>query len=159
MAFSIVNNVFGFTKVLTISLYRVKHKISAMHIMKWIQSKGCCKTYVVILTLIIRSGMVMLTIFMRRFMLDLPAILHRTSSHQVERVYMTASNPEEYYRRVITAPFLDEVIAHIDTRFLDLQNKAIEGISIVPSVLIANMSVSNSYASFTKDLAELYADD
>ena len=32
--------------------------------------------------------------------------------------------------------------------------------SIVPSVLIANMSASsNSYASLTKDLVELYADD
>ena len=31
--------------------------------------------------------------------------------------------------------------------------------SIVPSVLIANTSASNSYASLTKDLAERYADD
>ena len=34
-----------------------------------------------------------------------------------------------------------------------------KGLFIVPSVLVANMSASNSYASLTKDLAELYADD
>ena len=73
---------------------------------------------------------------------------------------MTANNPEEYYRRVITAPFLDEVNAHKDTTLADLQKKAIQWMSIVPSVLIANMSASsNSYASLTKDLADLYADD
>ena len=60
---------------------------------------------------------------------------------------------------MITAPFLDEVIAYIDTRFSDSQKKTFQGMSSVPSVLIVNMSASNSYASLTKDLAELDADD
>ena len=53
-----------------------------------------------------------------------------------------------------------EVNAHIDTTFANAQKKAIQWMSIVPSVLIANMSASsNNYASLTKDLAELYAAD
>ena len=78
--------------------------------------------YLVILTLTIRSGMVMLTIC-EKVMLDLQHFL----APVLGRANVIARNPEKCsVQTVITAPFLDEVNAHIDTRFSDLQKKAIQ---------------------------------
>ena len=88
--------------------------------MKRIQSKD-------VQTLTIRSGMV--AGHLREKVPAGSPTLPRTCSRQVRRASVTASNPEECYSRVITAPFLDDVI----TRF------SIQGMSIVPSVLIAKL--------------------
>ena len=137
MAFSIVNNVLGFTKGLTISLQS--------------QAQGICNEVDSVKRLLqdVRSNIDTYhkkwyghADHLREKVHAGPPTLPRTCSRQVRRANVTASNSEEYYRRVITAPFLDEVNAHIhiDTRFSDLQKKTIQGMSIVPSVLIVNMS-------------------
>ncbi len=44
--------------------------------------------------------------------------------------------PEEYYRRTLSIPFLDQLITHLESRFSDIQQKAIQGMRLVPSVLV-----------------------
>ena len=57
--------------------------------------------------------------------------------------------------RTITIPFIDQLISHLNSRFSDIQQKAIMGMKIVPSLLMDN-SLS---ASSTQDLVEYYKED
>ena len=55
---------------------------------------------------------------------------------------------------MLTAPFLDESINHIDQRFSDMQQKMIRGLSIVLSVI-----KSDSYSNYNlNELTEFYHD-
>ena len=56
---------------------------------------------------------------------------------------MPADNPEVYYRRNIFVPFLDELVSHLKTCFSDLQEKAIMGMTLFPSVMV-NTTLSAS---------------
>lgn len=79
-----------------------------------------------------------------------PPQLPRRCSRQVARSNIPGETPEIYYKRTITIPFLDQFISHLNSRFSDIQQKAIMGMKIVPSVLMDN-SLS---ASSTQDLVE-----
>ena len=79
------------------------HKISAIHIKKWIQSKGCCKTYVVILKLTTDKKWYGHADHLREKVHAGPPALSRTCSCQVGRANVTAINSKEYYRRAITS--------------------------------------------------------
>ena len=61
--------------------------------------------------------------------------LPRRCGHQTARNNTPGDTPESYYRRTISIPFLDELIAHLKSHFSDIQQKAIMGMTIVPSVL------------------------
>ena len=54
----------------------------------------------------------------------------------------------------MSIPFIDELIAHLDQRFSDIQLKAIKGMSIVPS-LVNDSSVTQSSLS---ELTEFYGE-
>ena len=84
-----------------------------------------------------------------------PSQLPRRCSRQTARSNTPGETPEIYYKRTITIPFLDQLISHLNSRFSDIQQKAIMGMKIVPSVLMDN-SLS---ASSTQDLVEYYKED
>ena len=46
---------------------------------------------------------------------------------------MPTIKPEDYYRRDLKVPFLDEMIAHINSRFSEIQKKAMVTRSLCPN--------------------------
>ena len=80
--------------------------------------------------------------------------LPRRCVRQTARSNVPGDTPEVYFRCSLTAPFLDELINHIDQRFSDIQQKVIRGLSIVPSVIKSD-SYSNSNLN---ELTEFYHD-
>ncbi len=81
--------------------------------------------------------------------------LPRRCSIQTSRSNTPGDTPEEYYRRTLSIPFLDELITHLESRFSDVQQKAIQGMRLVPSVLV-DPSIPMCDCS---DLLENYGDD
>ena len=65
-----------------------------------------------------------------------PPQLPRRCNRQTARSNTPGETPEIYYKRTISIPFLDELISHLNSRFSDIQQKAIMGMRIVPSVLM-----------------------
>jgi SepF-like predicted cell division protein (DUF552 family) len=75
--------------------------------------------------------------------------------HQTARNNTPGDTPESYYRRTISIPFLDELIAHLNSRFSNIQQKAIMGMTTVPSVLMDETTPTSSLS----DLLQQYSDD
>ena len=80
---------------------------------------------------------------------DLP----RRCNRQTSRSNTPGDTPEVYYRRVVSSPFLDELIAHLQSRFSDIQQKAVMGLRIVPSVIMDD-SLPNVTLNQLKDYYE-----
>ena len=81
--------------------------------------------------------------------------LPRRCRIQTARSNVPGDTPEVYYRRTISVPFLDELVSHLKTRFSNLQEKAIMGMTLVPSVMV-NATLS---ASTVAALMEQYGED
>ena len=79
----------------------------------------------------------------------------RRCGRQTARSNVPADTPEEYYRRAITIPFLDEMLTHLDHRFSEIQRKAMAALWVVPVVLMS----CNVNESQIKDLVEMYGED
>ena len=106
MAFSIVNNVLGFTKGLTIALQS--------------QAQDICNAYneVDSVKQVLQNILSNIDTYHKKWYGHAdhvrekvhagPPTLLRTCSCQVGRANVIASKPEEYYRKVITAQFLEE---------------------------------------------------
>ncbi len=77
--------------------------------------------------------------------------LPRRCSVQTSRSNTPGDTPEIYYRRIVSIPFVDELISHLETRFSDIQEKAILGLRLV----IADPSIP-SYNS--QDILNTYGD-
>ncbi len=71
---------------------------------------------------------------------------------------MPALTQSDYYRNDITVPLLDEIIAHINSRFSEIQKKAMMALPLVPSVLMSPEH-EQSTTDLAHLLAEFYADD
>ena len=80
--------------------------------------------------------------------------LPRRCSRQTARNNVPGDSPELYFKRIVSIPFMDELLAHLDQRFSDVQRKAIKGMSIIPSV-VNDSSVSQSSLS---ELLEFYGE-
>ena len=61
----------------------------------------------------------------------------RTCGCQRGRDNVPADGPEEYFRRAVTAPLLDELLGQFDTRFGPLQ-KISKGMCLLPTLLLAD---------------------
>lgn len=81
--------------------------------------------------------------------------LPRCCGRQTARNNTPGDTPEIYYKRTISIPFLDELINHLKSRFSDVQQKAIMGMTIVPSVLMDEITPTSSSA----DLVQQYSED
>ena len=86
----------------------------------------------------------------------LPPSLLRRCTYQTNRENVPSNTPDEYFRRAITIPILDDMISHLSNRFSDVQRKAIMALSIVPSVFMTNQEAD---PSLEEELIELYHED
>ena len=62
--------------------------------------------------------------------------LPRTCGRQTHRSNIEAETPSQYYRQVVTIPFLDHIISEINSRFSQHQQTAYHGLCLIPSVLV-----------------------
>ena len=62
--------------------------------------------------------------------------LPRVCGRQRHRFNVPADTPCEYYRRTISIPVLDHLLSELDARFNKHQQTALQGLCLVPSVLI-----------------------
>lgn len=60
----------------------------------------------------------------------------RICGRQRQRANTPACSPSEYYRRTITIPVLDHLLAELNARFTDHQKTAIQGMYLIPSVMV-----------------------
>ena len=79
----------------------------------------------------------------------------RRCSVQRSRSNTPAETPVEYYCRIISIPFLDTMLSHLETRFSDIQQKSIDGMKIVPSVLMDEVISTCT----SQELVDNYSDD
>ena len=68
-----------------------------------------------------------------------------------------AENPKEYFRRTITIPILDHLLAEMETRFSKHQQTAIYGLYLIPSIMTTK-SLREITSKFT-ELEEMYGED
>ena len=73
------------------------------------------------------------------------------------RASTPASNPSEYYRRTITVPILDHLLAELARRFSSHQKIALQGLYLVPAVLVTEDL--STVSSVVMKVGELYAVD
>ena len=82
--------------------------------------------------------------------------LPRRCSVQTSRSNTPGETPEVYYRRIVSIPFLDELLSHLDYRFSEIQEKALIGMKLVPTVLcdssIPICTHDELLASYAEDL-------
>ena len=74
----------------------------------------------------------------------------RICGRQRHRASTPASTPSEYFRRIITVPVLDHLLAELNTRFSSHQKTALQGLHLVPSLL-----VKGSLATVTNKVLEV----
>ena len=78
----------------------------------------------------------------------------RCCGRQSHRDNIPSDTPEEYFRRSITIPFLDQLIQHMSSRFSALQSTAVRGLCLVPSVFVSLQTSDD-----LDDLVRMYCDD
>ena len=81
--------------------------------------------------------------------------LPRRCAVQRGRSNTPADTPEEYYRRTVSIPFLDNLLSHLESCFSNIQQKSIEGMKIVPSVFMDKTMP----ACTSQDLSDTYGED
>ena len=81
----------------------------------------------------------------------------RICGRQHHRPNTPASTPSEYFRRTITVPILDHLLAELNRRFNSHQTTALQGLYLVPSVLVTKDLPSVS--KMIMETGEFYAVD
>ena len=79
--------------------------------------------------------------------------LPRLCAVQQHRSNTPGDTPEEYYCHTISIPFLDTLLSHLESRFSDIQQKSVNGMKIVPSVLMVKSCTHQElFDSYSEDL-------
>ena len=55
---------------------------------------------------------------------------------QTGRSNTPADTPEMYYKRTVSIPFVDVLLSHLGSRFSNIQQQAVRGMTFVPAVLM-----------------------
>ena len=84
-----------------------------------------------------------------------PAIPWRCS-HQMNRSNVPADSPSQYYCRSISIPLLDHLLSEMQSHFSSLNQTALLGLSILPSIIV-NLS-PHEFAKVHK-FAKMYQND
>ena len=63
--------------------------------------------------------------------------LPRVCGRQCHRSNVPAQTPSEYYRRNLSVPVLDHLVSELETRFTTHQQTALQGLCLIPSVLVS----------------------
>jgi hypothetical protein len=67
--------------------------------------------------------------------LDIEVKKPRICGRQIMRDNVEAESPEDYSRKSITVPFLDNTLNEMKTRFTDLHTRTALGLHLVPSII------------------------
>jgi len=81
----------------------------------------------------------------------------RLCKRQRNRDNTPAENPAEYNRRIVAIPILDHLIAELNMRFSSLHQKAMQGLSLIPSILV-NLTPAEGKKTLL-EAVNLYQDD
>ena len=79
----------------------------------------------------------------------------RCCGRQKNRNNTPAEDPKEYFKRAITIPFLDHLLTQLDVRFSSDQQRVMQGLSLVPTVMME----TSQWSEHIIELAELYHND
>ena len=74
---------------------------------------------------------------------------------QIHRANTPADNPQEYFRRTIMIPVLDNMITELEERFSEQQCKVVQLLNLVP-VCIAYAGFKTKVPEKLKDLIMIY---
>ena len=83
--------------------------------------------------------------------------LPRICSRQSYRSNIPADSPSDYYRRLISIPFIDHLLSEMHSRFSSHQQTALLGLSVVPSVIVT--LTADECATKVGKLADMYRAD
>ncbi len=85
-------------------------------------------------------------------MVDIQISKPRTCTDQQHRTNMRGDNSvEAYWRICVTLPFLDEIISHLESRFVDLHSSAAKGLLLLPDMIESHSKkASEKSKSFAK---------
>ena len=85
----------------------------------------------------------------------------RICSQQTLRENPPAKTSEEYYRRALTAPFLNHMITQIDLRFTDQNLEIMKGFVIIPENIVNRKADSEllPWKEELKKFLKIYEDD
>ena len=88
---------------------------------------------------------------------DVVPSIPRRCGRQLHRNNVPADDPRAYYRRCISVPLVDHLLAELETRFSPHHRVALLGICLIPSALVTlpDPDVENHVAK----LVDLYEDD
>ena len=81
----------------------------------------------------------------------------RRCGRQIHRSNVPACTPCEYYCRSISIPLLDHLLSEMRSRFSSHQQKALFGLSIVPSIMVTQ--TSEECTTKVSELVDIYQDD
>ena len=83
--------------------------------------------------------------------------LPRLCERQRHRPNVPAQSPSEYFRRTISIPVLDHLLLEMETRFDKHQQTAVQGLYLVPSLLVSK--TLEEVSPKIQELGDLYKDD
>ena len=83
--------------------------------------------------------------------------LPRRCGHQTHRSNVPGDTPCEYYCRSISIPLLDHLLSEMRSRFSSHQQKALLGLSIVPSIMVTQ--TSEECTTKISELVDMYQDE
>ena len=63
---------------------------------------------------------------------DIPAV-PRCCGRQRGRDNVPAQEPQEYFKRSVTIPFLDHLLNELEQRFSSDQQRVVQGLSLIPA--------------------------
>jgi len=86
---------------------------------------------------------------------DVELTLPRRCGRQMHRANTPAETPSQYVKRVITIPLLDHLLVEMRSRFSKQQVVALQGLSLVPSILVTLSLPDNNIDK----LVDLYKKD
>lgn len=79
----------------------------------------------------------------------------RTVGRQKHRANQPADSPSEYFRCIVSIPFLDHLISQIELRFSERNTSIFNAFYVLPTNVVSNRDWKQMFASFL----ELYQDD
>lgn len=79
----------------------------------------------------------------------------RIAKRQSNRANTPADNPEEYYRRTLAIPLLDNIMTELNTRFTNLSLRASKLLFLVPDVMCTLPDNSTEF----NEIVEMYKED
>ena len=89
--------------------------------------------------------------------IDVEPCLPRRCGRQTDCSNVPADIPSEYYFRTLSIPLLDHLLSEMDSRISSHQQRALFGLSVVPSIMLSLSK--EEYTTNLTQFAEMYRKD